>query len=118
MRTAPTTLFKITALTLFAIFAAISDHTRIKTTHAIKHKTSGIPPIIKWLTPPKNKLKSLFPQTLLLPEKPFRVIERPRKVTFHVLYFLFTKPAEQRFCKSSLRTAPLLRNDFSALGKR
>ncbi len=47
--TTPIARFKVTALTLFANFAAIRAHNNVDTTQNIKHIISGIPPIAKYL---------------------------------------------------------------------
>ena len=58
--TTPTTRFKVFALDLLAIFAAILAHSRVNATHSTRERTSGTPPIIKWLMPPVRAVNAIM----------------------------------------------------------
>ena len=63
--TMPTTRFKVFALDLLAIFAAILAHSKVNTTHSTRERISGTPPIIKWLMPPVRAVNAII-NTLVL----------------------------------------------------
>ena len=58
--TIPTTRFKVLALALLAILAAILAQTSVNTTHNTRQRISGIPPTTKWLTPPVKAVNAII----------------------------------------------------------
>ena len=87
--TMPTTRFRVTALARFAMAAAIFAQRSVKTTQRMRHVTSGMPPMAKWLMPPVSAvnamMNTLVPTAMCISAKdPLPVDAAAQEVTLRI----------------------------------